>query len=223
MFFNIVAHDLKNPFNSLIGVLQELETNFNTISEEEKKHLIGLLLNASIHAHQFVANLLEWGLSQSGHMQVDLKLVSAKSIINSCVAIHQEQYLLKEVDLQIALSEEDVVFADYNMLHTILRNFINNAIKYTTKGGQIIIKTEAIRNYLRIQVEDDGLGIKAEDVELIFSIVSKLKTDGTAAEKGSGLGLKIVSEFAQKMNAKTGVQSVYGGGSKFWIDVPLNK
>ncbi len=221
VFFNIIGHDLKNPFNGLIGLLKELDNN-NELSKEEQKHLISILHTTSVNTHKFLINLLEWATSQSGQLKANIESVELDKLVAVCLSAHHSQIQQKQIELNIIACSNIRVKADQEMLKTILRNYLNNAIKFSPIKGVIEISSEQSDNYIRLKIKDQGIGIPNDKLENIFSIDSTYRNIGTMQEKGNGLGLKIVSEFARNMKAKVGVESIENQGSTFWIDLELD-
>lgn len=221
-FLSIISHDLKSPFNLLLGFSELLLKNHKKYPLEKRERMISNLYKTTQNTYKLLENLLTWARSQSGRIEfapqkLDLG-VSAKSI----VAQFEETAQNKEIALSSQIQNECFVWADKNMLHTILRNLVSNAIKFTHKGGKVCLSAEKISNeLLKIGVQDTGVGIAPEKINELFRIDKNFSATGTAQERGTGLGLMICKEFIEKHQGKIDVQSQPGKGSVFYFTMPL--
>lgn len=217
-FFNIIAHDLKNPFANLIGASDLLNSNNYDI---DTNHRLGKIIkDSAIHGYNLLQNLLDWSRSQAGTISFYPQKIILKQLIIECWESVKTSAINKSQKFEIAVAEDITVIADVNMLSTILRNLLQNASKFTHNNGNIKISAIPQNNEVIISVEDSGIGISKEDITKLFRIDVKFSRAGTNKENGTGLGLLLCREFIEKHNGKIWVKSIKGGGSKFFISIP---
>lgn len=220
--FSIIAHDLKNPFNGIIGISSILQQNMSRMKKEDITELLISIHDAATGAHKLLENLLEWSLTQTGAIDFRPIFITVRYIvmdITSMTASMQEQ---KKIQLLNEIDENTQVFADFNMLNTILRNLIMNSLKFTPEGGKIWVKCTESDSDFQISVEDTGVGIEEEKIKNLFDMSIRNSTPGTFNEKGTGLGLLLCKEFVAKHNGSLQVQSKIGVGTKFIVVLPKN-
>ncbi len=222
-FFSIIAHDLKNPFNSILGFSDLLLTNLGNISPEKLFKMVTTINTSAKSAYKLLENLLEWARTQTGKIEFRQERTSLKSIFDNASEITQGIALNKNISLSFELSEDFDVFVDRNMVSTILRNLITNSIKYTNKGGNINVVAHRDDHQVSISVIDNGVGIDPVIIGKLFKISEKVSTAGTEKEGGTGLGLLLCKEFVEKHGGHIGVKSELGKGSEFIFTLPLFK
>lgn len=220
-FFNIVAHDLKNPFTSLLGATELLFHNIQNMDREKIRKLAQILNDSAKSGYAILLNLLDWSRSQTGTIKIHLQLVDLKRLIEDNIAELYLNSLDKQISIISELNEDINVIADKNMLNTILRNLLSNAIKFTPRGGQVVISGEILDNKVIVSVKDNGIGISEEHIEKLFRIDSKYSRPGTEKEIGTGLGLKLSREFVEKLGGNIWVESAENKGSDFRFSIPL--
>ncbi len=218
-FFSIIAHDLMNPFNALLGFSSLLLTEAETISAEERQEFIQDIQKASIQGHNLLSNLLFWARSQTGKLEVNLITLDLEEVVENNVEFVSENAKHKGINLLILL-ENQPILADKNMLDTVIRNLLSNAIKFTPKNGTIEISSKKEANTVVISISDTGVGISAENMEKLFRIDVNHTTVGTQRETGNGLGLILCKEFIEKQGGTIKVESEEGKGSRFSISLP---
>ena len=221
-FFSIIAHDLKSPFNSILGlsnllVEQIQEKNLEGIEEYAK-----IIQKSSTTVFNLLMNLLEWARSQTGRMEFSREYIELGALINEVIELSNESAHQKSITIIKELPRNLLVFADKAMINTILRNLISNAIKFTNPGGQIIVSAEKKLDELKISISDNGIGIKKEAIGKLFRIDENNIRMGTQNEIGTGLGLILCKEFIEKHRGKIWVESEIGKGSKFSFTIPKN-
>jgi two-component system sensor histidine kinase/response regulator len=220
-FFSIIAHDLKNPFNTLMGFTELLLDNLDDYTQDKLREFIGILHETSKQSYALLENLLEWSRSQTGRIQLNKENLNIYEIAEDNISLLLNQAAKKRIKLENEIDLSVVVFADANMIRTVIRNLISNAIKYTRENGSITISSRKNNNKHEISVKDTGLGIKPENKEKLFRIDLNYTTRGTADEGGTGLGLILCREFINKNGGDIWVESVYGEGSTFSFSLPL--
>jgi PAS domain S-box-containing protein len=222
-FFSIIAHDLKNPFNSLIGLSQLLVHGFDRMSTEKIKYFHKNLYQISKNGYELLINLLEWSRSQRGSIKFNPEKQDLNILTKETFSLFSSKASQKEISLVNNIGSNSFVFADKNMLKTIFRNLVSNALKFTDRGGAIEITEKIIDGFLEISIRDTGIGIEPENVKKLFKLGENYTTSGTEEESGTGLGLILCEEFVTKHGGEIWIESKLGFGSKFIFTLPINK
>jgi signal transduction histidine kinase/ligand-binding sensor domain-containing protein len=221
-FFSIIAHDIKNPFNAVLGFTDLLEENFKEWDDERKLEVVNLINTSAKNLYELLDNLLQWSRSQSGVIEFKPQNITLKDTFNNAIGLFRETADAKNIELDFTFPDEElIVSADRNMLDAIMRNLISNALKFTNPGGKVHIIAGAIEEFAMIKVTDNGVGLSPEIQEQLFRIDKHTSTYGTQNESGTGLGLILVKEFVTKHGGKIGVESIKGKGSTFHFTLPL--
>ena len=220
-FFSIIAHDLKNPFYTISSVLKLLLSEEEELSVEERNKFLKGLLLTSEKAHSLLENLLLWSQNQMGKMNYDPEKIGLVEMVTSSIEFLKNNAYLKNIVLQHSVAEELYVIADRNMIETVLRNLISNAIKFTKDNGYIDIEAEVNHRYVEVSVSDNGVGIAKENISKLFRIDQTYTTQGTRSEIGTGLGLILCKEFIEKNNGTIQIESRVGKGTKISFTLPL--
>ncbi len=222
-FFSIIAHDLKNPFNTILGFSELLEKNISTYDIEKIGKFVNFIHNSADSAYKLLENLLDWSRSQTNRIEFAPAHHNLFYIVEEARGVLADQAVKKEINITNSISPEQIIFADKNMLHTIVRNLISNAIKFTHKTGSIII--EAIENEMvtSISIKDNGIGMNQEIQNKLFDISTKNNRFGTDNEKGTGLGLLLCKEFIDQHAGCIEIISKENAGSIFTINFPIVK
>ena len=221
-FFSIIAHDLKNPFHTVMGFSYLLSKDYDRFSEKERRKFAVDIYQSTHNIFRLLENLLEWSKSQTGRLTFSPVETEFCRILENSTSVLRPLAEQKKIQLTFSCSDQLKVYVDPLMIETVLRNLINNAIKFTPKDGCIEIAVEQIEDMVRINVGDTGVGISEEDVQNLFHIDSKVKRKGTNNEDGSGLGLILCKEFVNKNNGRLWVESTPGKGSLFSFTIPVN-
>jgi len=214
-FMSILAHDLRSPFNSIFGFLELLLSNIDKYDKDKIKFFINLINDSSRRFYNLLEDLLLWVRSQSGKIPYNPRIINFVDVCTKTIEILNESAKNKNITINCLANKEINIFADINMLNTILRNLIANAIKFTNNDGWIKIFAEENENFVTITIADNGIGIPQNLIAKLFDISQVYTTNGTAEETGTGLGLLICKEFVQKNGGKIWVESETGKGSKF--------
>ncbi len=218
--FSIIAHDLRSPFSGILGFLQLLQHSIGKEPIEQTEELIGHIYSATKNSYNLLETLLDWAKTQTSQIIINKKKLNISSVINLTVEDFQSLSANKKILLVYQNPEDIYVFADENMVKTILRNLISNSIKFTNTGGLISISVNMNGEFAEISIADNGVGIKIELVNALFSSSVNLSTEGTDHEGGTGLGLVICKEFIEKLDGKISVESDEGKGSNFKFTLP---
>lgn len=219
-FFGIIAHDLRNPFNSLLGLSELIIENIENNDAEKALYLSKHLNQTANSAYELLENLLTWSQCQSKKIHYNPKDLSLKTIFDHSVSLLLGAAKLKDITLKSNLSQDIMVYADNDMLLTIIRNLVTNAIKFS--NGNDTITLDAFMDSQRITavVADTGIGMNEKTLQGLFSITGKTKSQGTANEPGTGLGLYLCKEFVEKHGGTIWVESTENVGSKFYFTLP---
>ncbi|MGE0021895.1 MAG: ATP-binding protein [Draconibacterium sp.] len=221
-FFSIIAHDLKNPVSNVLGFSNLLNEELNSFDGNEIAQYVSLINTSAKQTLNLLDNLLQWSMMQQGKMLFEPKPLILSEITKDVIDIVNENVKLKQISVFNNVPEKLILTADENMLKTLLRNLIHNAVKFTNQGGKIEISASGQNNGVLISVADNGVGIDKNNLKKIFDIGSGYSTRGTHNEKGTGLGLILCKEFVEKHNGRIWVESEQGKGSNFHILLPVS-
>lgn len=222
-FFSIISHDLRGPVNTLSGLISVSKIY---IQEGKVDHVSGMverMENSMGGLVKLLDNLLNWALQQRGHFPYIPENMGAMQLLKEAVDTFEDMAVTKNVSISLEPSKEFKLSVDRNTASTIIRNLINNAVKFTPVGGEI--KVHAASNpdsgFGIIKISDTGVGIPQNKLDTLFSLNEKISTDGTVGEKGLGLGLQLVVEFVALNKGKIDVVSEVGKGTTFTVSLPL--
>lgn len=221
-FFSIIGHDLKSPFSTINGFSQLLKKSLKESDIVSSEKYVEAIISSAQHTNRLLNNLLTWARNELGMVSFNPADISLYKVAEDVTDLLNSSAKLKEIVIFNNISSAEMVFADENMLRTILQNLILNAIKYTKRSGRIDIDSRQTESTVIIYVSDNGTGIKSEVLENLFDKINLYTTKGTEEEGGTGLGLIICKEFVEKHAGKIGAESEYGKGSKFWFSLPGN-
>jgi signal transduction histidine kinase len=222
-FFSIIAHDLKNPFNAIVGFANLLYEAYDNFDDHQRKTFIKNICEASDSTFKLLQNLLEWSKTQTGKMEINPEKIDVEMAIRENIAVLKSAADNKKIKIKTSVPENSFVYADNNMVKAVIRNLISNAIKFTGFDGKIEISAKISGGNVEVCVADTGVGIKPADLLRLFRIADHFKTKGTENEDGSGLGLILCKEFVEKNGGKIWVESKPGAGSKFKFTLPADK
>jgi len=221
-FFSILAHDLKNPFSNLYSMSELISGNYNDLEEAEKVKMLQSINKSAEFIYNLLENLLTWSKSQSGRIEYNPTTFNLTGLIQVNINLHKVPAEAKGVILQTSLRDDIQAYGDREMINTVLRNLINNAVKFTDKGAvEIFVNKQD--EYIEVQVKDEGVGISPENLQKLFHIDVKFKSKGTKGETGTGLGLILCKEFVEKNGGKIRVESKEGEGTSFFFTIPVKE
>lgn len=219
-FFSIVAHDLKNPFNTLIGFTEMLVKKLVTMNQQEIDEMHEVIYNAALRGYTLLENLLEWSRTQTGKIKCNPERVSIYDMINDNILLHKANAKEKNIELYSKVEGGIYVLADAYMIKTVVRNLISNAIKFTKKGG-VTVNADIVDKMVNVRIMDTGIGIPEDYIDKLFRIDVNYSTKGTSGETGTGLGLILCKEFVEKNKGEIWVNSEPGKGSEFGFSLPV--
>ncbi|MDP3641843.1 MAG: CHASE domain-containing protein [Bacteroidota bacterium] len=219
-FISVLAHDLKSPFNSMLGFSELLSENFDELEKHEIESYIGLIQTSAQGAYKLLDELLLWARVQTDQFPYKPEKINLIELFKSQVDDHALIAEKKHISVSYNPTKNVFVFADELMLKTILRNLLVNAIKFTQEGGTIRISTSKTENWVTITVSDNGIGMSPDEMSNLFDVSRLQSKSGTANEKGTGLGLLLCKDMVSKHGGKIWVDSTAGHGSKFSFTLP---
>lgn len=222
-FLTILAHDLKSPFTSLLGLFELILLKYNEYSRKELMEYIRMMNTVTQNTYSLLNDILLWIKADSNKVEFKPERIDINLIYNEIIESFLPIAKTKEITIIKRIQEYDNLYADKNMLKTILRNLISNAIKFTHKKGTVEINTQIKENIYQTTVSDTGIGISSDRLEEIFKVATNSSTTGTFDEKGTGLGLLICKEFVEKHGGSIQVKSIAGQGSSFTFEFPVTK
>lgn len=224
-FFAIISHDLRSPLGTMLGFFDVLNTNYDKYDKKEQKKYLDIIHQSAKTSFKLLENLLFWSRSQQGSIAFKPQKINLYLLVHEICALLRQPVNSKLIKLTNQLHPNIYIYADKDMLSTIIRNLIFNAIKFTPKGGEISIEAEDFEDennheFIKISVKDSGVGIKKEIQAKLFDIAEHISTKGTENENGTGLGLLLCKEFIDKHGGTIKVESEYGKGSEFVFFIP---
>jgi len=219
-FFSIIAHDLKSPFNSLIGFSKLLNDAIEKNNSKNIEKYAQVIQNVSKQSYSLLNNLLDWSLATTNEMKFYPEVIKFKEFSNGIIDYYNTIAHNKKITIDTQIVNDLELFADKNMLNTILRNLLSNAIKYTPDYGEITISALSKNKEIVISIIDSGIGIGADTLKKLFKIEETVCTRGLNNEKGTGIGLILCKEFVEKHKGKIWAESQVGLGSTFKFAIP---
>lgn len=220
--FSIIAHDLRSPFNAILGFSELLIDKANDFNTDESEQYLGFINSSARKTLILLDNLLAWAKSQTGNNIFNLERTDLNETMSEVFEVSNSIAKIKNITIFYNQTDDIEVLADVNMLKTILRNLVSNAIKYTHPDGQITVSATQNDDVVEITVSDDGVGMSEEIRNKLFKIDKGISIAGTAGEKGSGLGLLLCKEFVEKHGGQIWVESKPGEGSSFTFSLPCS-
>jgi len=220
-FFRIISHDLKAPFNAFISISETLSDPDLNLSKEKVQYFANSINKAAKNSYDLFKNLLIWSVSQREGLKIKKQEIKIHKIIKNTVEILKSSADEKNIDIKIEAKTEMKIISDENILQTVLRNLISNAIKFTPERGIITVSVQFIDDEFKIKVKDSGIGIAEEDLVKLFKPEIHYTTTGTNKEKGTGLGLILCKELIEKTGGNISVKSTLNTGSEFTITIPV--
>jgi signal transduction histidine kinase len=219
-FLSVIAHDLRSPFSSILGTLEILKMSLQEFNKDEIKEYIDIVYNSANNTLSLLDNLLIWAISQNKEKNFNPVKINLCELLREEIESLKTSARQKQIALSHSIEPGLNITADIQMVKTILRNLINNAIKYTNTNGEITINASELKQFVEVTVKDNGVGISAENQRKLFQIDAFHSTPGTQDEKGTGLGLLLCKEFVELHGGNIRIESKAGKGSKFAFTLP---
>lgn len=222
-FFSIIAHDLRGPISSLHDLTQFASENLESYTPQQLKEIILLQRDTTENLAKLLENLLTWSRIQRNMIEYTPQQMDLKQIVLRCIALFGTKAEQKQITLTNSVQESVMIWADFNMLDTVIRNLVSNALKFTYSHGQVEISVQQNQEYAEVSVSDSGIGIEPQHLSKLFQTEVKYKRLGTAQEKGTGLGLILCKEFVERNGGKIWVHSKIDKGSTFTFSIPKQR
>ena len=220
-FFSIIAHDLRSPFSGFLGLTELMAESLQRMTLEEIQQLAFMMRNSAANLFRLLGNLLEWSRMQRGLTSFDPKVFLLMPKMAESIVLVLESAKNKEIEIYFEIKADFEVFADENMLESIMRNLASNAIKFTPKGGSITFSAISnANNQVEISIRDTGIGMNKKMIDHLFRLEKSMSRKGTDGEYSTGLGLIICKDFIEKHGGKLWVESEVGKGSTFRFTLP---
>ena len=222
-FFSIIAHDLRSPFNSFLGLTEIMANNLPSLTINEIQEFSVNLRNSANNLFGLLENLLEWSRMQQGLIPLNQEAIKLLPIFDESVAVMLESAKNKDIEITYDIPDSIEIFADRNILQTVIRNLVSNAVKFTRKRGKICIsaKVHSDKN-IKICIKDTGIGMDSTMVNNLFRLDVQTNRNGTEGEPSTGLGLLLCKEFVEKVGGKIWVESEVEKGTTFFLIIPLS-
>lgn len=221
-FFSIIGHDLKSPFNTILGFSDLLQEQVKEKDYSQVELYSNLIYKSAHKAFDLLVNLMEWAQTQTGRISFKPETFDIVNSVMEMKSLFQETASQKEIQIVTDLPPYLEIFADKAMINTVLRNLVSNAIKFTPLKGAVKIVSKLKDDQIVFMVKDNGVGIPPDRIEKLFRIDENYSTKGTNQETGTGLGLIICKEFIEKHQGKIWVESKEGEGSTFCFSIPMS-
>jgi len=219
-FFSILAHDLKNPFSSLHSMSEMMINNYQNLEEKEKIMVLKNIHKSAELIFNLLENLLTWANSQRGRIVYSPEKFNLSRLIQVNINLQKIPAEKKGVMLSSEIADDLPAYGDREMIDTVIRNLINNAVKFSNEGGKVVVKIQDKTDFFEVIIHDQGVGIPSEKVKTLFHVEGKYKSVGTAGETGTGLGLVLCKEFVDKNGGEIWCKSKEGSGTAFHFTIP---
>jgi signal transduction histidine kinase len=221
-FISILGHDLKSPFNNILGFSEILTNEIDSLNKDEINDIVRNIHKSAQITNKLLEDILTWAKTQQGKIPCNRQILSFADICKNVIDILKPNADEKNITINYSASNLLNVFVDIDMLKTIIRNLVSNAIKFTNNDGAININAEENFENVTISVSDNGIGIAHDELKKLFNISEIITTKGTAGETGTGLGLLLCKEFVGKHGGEIWVESEVGKGSEFKFTLPMS-
>jgi signal transduction histidine kinase len=219
-FFSIIAHDLRGPLSAFIAATQIITEEIQAMNIEEIREITASMKSSAKNIYGLLENLLEWSRLKRGGINFVRERLNLKHTIEVCVDVLSESARKKEIEITISVPDKLELMTDKNMLETVIRNLVSNALKFTNTGGNVCITAECNNDHcVIVNVIDSGIGMTPDLKNKLFTITEKTNRNGTAGELSTGLGLLLCKEFIEQAGGKIWVESEVGKGSTFSFSI----
>jgi len=218
--FSIIAHDLRSPFNVILGFSELLEQSAADFDAETIARYSAMVHNAGNTAYRLLENLLDWSRMQMGQNSFSHEPLDVGTVLARNAALLQPLAVAKGIELDWSAPADLIIYADSKMIDTVLRNLIGNAVKFTNAGGVVSARAERNGDRVELNISDTGIGMSIERLAKLFQLSEHLSTNGTSGEKGSGLGLLLCKEMVDNHDGYISVESTVGEGTTFCVNLP---
>jgi len=218
--YSIIAHDIKSPFSNISMLISTLAEGYLEPGSEEYEEILQSINRSTQETYALLENLLQWTRSQTGDLEVNPEILNLRELSERAFSFSELNAKNKKIDLKLDMEDTLPVYADRNMMQSVIQNLVGNAIKFTPEGGSVYIKGTQEGEQVILQVQDTGVGIPEENMKKLFVDRGQLTTRGTNDEKGSGLGLLLVQSFVEQNGGQVDAESKPGEGTTFTLTFP---
>jgi signal transduction histidine kinase len=218
--FSVIGHDLRGPFSLMMGYLQMITEQYKDFDDAQKLHMLIRTYEQSLTTYGLLENLLQWSLLQQQMVEYNPQELNLFVLTEDQLDVFESPASNKNLNLENKIAPQVTAWLDENMMKTIVRNLIGNAVKFTPKGGNICISSLETENGVAIKITDTGVGMPAKTIQGLIGNGRMESTKGTEKESGTGLGLEIVKDFANRMQIKIKIESLEGKGTVFTLLIP---
>jgi signal transduction histidine kinase len=219
-FFSIISHDLRSPFNGMLGLLEILADDYSDYSDEERLNLIQASHASALKAFNLLSDLLEWARLQNNKVHIENETIDLREVLKKNITLYLRDAEKKDISIRNSISQNTNVTIDVNSLTTIVRNLLINAIKFTPNGGSIELNSKQMQNHIELSIKDTGVGMTPDTIDRLFRLDENFTMPGTNNEKGTGLGLIICNDLLTLNAWKMNIKSEPGHGTTFKILIP---
>ncbi len=221
--FSIISHDLRSPLSTILGYSEIIQEDFDELSSDEIKEYNGHIHNVSKEINGLISNLLDWSRIQLDRIDFQPEPVNLCKAAQKAIKLLNDNAQFKDIKINSFFDGKCIAYADSNMIHTILRNLVSNAIKFTQAGGEVNISVKDSNGSIEVAIADTGIGMTSDEVKSIFEDSNKQPRLGTNNERGTGLGLLLCKDFIKRNSGNIVVESKSGVGSKFSFSIPAEE
>jgi signal transduction histidine kinase len=218
--FATLAHDLKNPLSAFRSITQSLSENLFNLDKEEVLYFLSKLNKSSHQLNDLLQNLLHWAISQIDQLNIRNQPLVLKEMMESIIELLRLNAEERNISIEVSCPEQLIVYSDSEIIKTILRNLISNAIKFSKRSGQILVSAKENEDWIELAVRDHGIGIAEENIPLLFDTSTNQARIGNSENKGTGLGLFLCNDLGKRLGAKLEVESQLAKGSCFKLKIP---
>ncbi|MBS2100733.1 MULTISPECIES: sensor histidine kinase [Carboxylicivirga] len=222
-FYRIIAHELRNPFNSILGILELLLNNFHGYEPKEIENFLNILYSTTNISFDLLVNLSEWLSVHNKKLSFNPEEVNVSNLLSEAILTTNLTAQQKNINVNNCIPENIYAYVDVNMVGTIFRNLLNNAIKFSNKKGSIEVSAQLKNEFIEITVKDNGVGLSVETLQNIFKSEGIDSIQGTDQEYGTGFGLLLCKELVEIEGGQIWVESIIGKGSEFKFTIPNSK
>lgn len=219
-FFTIIAHDLKNPFSTVISISDILLNKYDTYSSEKIIEYIEQINHFSRNAFNLLENLLQWARSQTGSLKINFKRANPSQIVDDIFKLYMVNAIQKNISLNKNIDANLFGYFDVDMVTTVFRNLLSNAIKFTNEGEKITVSATELEDLIKFEVKDTGSGIEPKTLDNLFRIDKKQQKHENEEKRGTGLGLILCKEFISKNGGEIWAESILGEGTSMFFTLP---
>jgi signal transduction histidine kinase len=220
-FFSILAHDLRNPLSAMMGLSEMLGESVEDLTPDEIREDLLSIQKTANGAHVLMENLLLWARLQTGSIEYTPEVFNVSDLCQSVAELHRAGAQAKHIHIENHVTDTILVEGDRNMIHTVARNLVSNALKFTQRNGRIDLSVSLNEKEVVVCIQDTGIGIHEDKLDRLFRIDKNISTKGTAGESGTGLGLILCRDLIYKNRGRIWAKSALGEGTRFYFTIPI--